>query len=163
MLPINQEPTIDTIHLGANIITLRLTHLIQRVHILNTHMLLSTPVLQLGTRRGKKTKHDTHALQGLKVMAGAVSLNAGEILYRHVFGHKFVSKNEAMQDFVASFLVRSSATAEAFHVQLASPIVKCDPAWKRRKIHVAMMFNHKRSHPRTLAACGIMSIMMLLY
>ena len=114
-------------------------------------------------RRGKKTKHDNHVLQGLKVLAGAVSLNAGEILYRPVFGHGFVSKNEAMQDFVASFLFRPSATAEVFHVQLATPIVKCEPAWKRRKINVALIFNHKRSHPRMLAACGIMSIMMLLY
>ena len=47
--------------------------------------------------------------------------------------------------------------------QFATPIVKCEPAWKLRKIHVALMFNHKRSQPRTLAACGIMSIMMLVY
>ena len=53
--------------------------------------------------RGKNhPKHDTNA--GLKVLAGTVNLNAGEILYRPVFGHKFVSKNEAMQDFVTSFL-----------------------------------------------------------
>ena len=90
----------------------------------------------------------------------AVSLNAGEILHRPVFGHKCVSKNGAMQDFVASFLFRSSATAEVFHVQLATPIVKCEPAWKRRKMNLALMFNHERLHPRTLAACGIMSIMM---
>ena len=105
-------------------------------------------------------EHDTHVLQCLKVLAGAVNLRLGEILYRPVFGSKFGSKNEAMQDFVASFLFRPSATAEVLHVQLATPIVKCEPAWKLRKINVALMFNHKRSHPRTLAACGIMSIMM---
>ena len=103
-----------------------------------------------------------HVLQGLKVLAGAVNLSAREILYRHVFGHKFGSKNEAMQDFVASFLFRPSATAEVLHVQLATPIVICELAWKLRKINAALMFNHKRSHPRTLAACGIMSIMMFL-
>ena len=64
------------------------------------------------------------------------------------------------QAFFASFLFRSSATAEVLHVQLATPIVKCEHAWKLRKINMALMFNHKRSHPRTLAACGIMSIMM---
>ena len=116
-----------------------------------------------GTRRGKNPpEHDTHVLQCLKVLAGAVNLRLGEILYRPVFGSKFGSKNEAMQDFVASFLFRSSATAEVLHVQLATPIVKCEPAWKLRKINVALMFNHKRSHLRTLAACGIMSIMMFL-
>ena len=61
-----------------------------------------------------------------------------------------MSKKEAMQDFVASFLFRSSAAAEVFIVQLATPIVKCEPAWRRRKINVALMFNRKRSHPRTL-------------
>ena len=111
----------------------------------------------------KKTEHDTHVLQGVKVRAGAVNLSGGEILYRPVFGSIFGSKNEAMQDFVASFLFRSSATAEVLHVQLTTPIVKCEPAWKLRKINVALMFNHKRSHPRTLAACGIMSIMMFLF
>ena len=120
-------------------------------------------VVVVGTRRGKNPpEHDTHVLQCLKVLAGAVNLRLGEILYRPVFGSKFGSKNEAMQDFVASFLFRSSATAEVLHVQLATPIVKCEPAWKLRKINVALMFNHKRSHPRTLAACGIMSIMMFL-
>ena len=105
--------------------------------------------LLLGTQRGKNPpEHDTHVLQGLKVLA--------------VFGHTFGSKNEAMQDLVASFLFRPSATAEAFHVQLATPIVKCGLAWKLRKINVALMFNHRRSHPRTLAACGIMSIKMFL-
>ena len=122
--------------------------------------LLLLLLLLVGTRRRKKhPQHDTHVLQGLKVLAGAVNLNAGEILYRPVFGHKFGSKNQAMQDFVANFLFRSSATAEVLHVQLATPIVKCEPAWK---LNVALMFNHKRPHPRTLAACGIMSIMMLL-
>ena len=43
-------------------------------------------------------KRDTHVLQALKVLASAVNLNADGILYRPVFGHKFVSKNEAMQD-----------------------------------------------------------------
>ena len=107
----------------------------------------------------EKRSQTRHARAGLKLLAGAVNLNAGGILYRPVFGHKFGSKNEAMQDFVASFLFKSSATAEVLHVQLATPIVKCEPAWK---LYVALMFNHKRSHPRTLAACGIMSIMMLL-
>ena len=95
-----------------------------------------------------------------KVLAGAVNLSGGEILCRPVFGSKFGSKKEAMQDFVAGFLFRSSATAKVLHVQLATPIVKCEPAWKLRKNSVVLMFNHKRSHPRTLAACGIMSIMM---
>ena len=118
-------------------------------------------VKQKLARGGEKTpEHDTHVLQGLKVRAGAVNLSDGEILYRPVLGSKFGSKNEAMQDFVASFLFRSSATAEVLHVQLATPIVKCEHAWKLRKINVALMFNHKRSHPRTLAACGIMSIMI---
>ena len=118
-------------------------------------------VAVVGTRRGKNPpQHDTHVLQGLKVLAGAVNLSGGEILYRPVFGSKFGSKNEAMQDFVASFLFRSSATAEVLHVQLATPIVKCEHAWKLRKINVALMLNHKGSHPRTLAACGIMSIMI---
>ena len=100
---------------------------------------------------GKKPpEHDTHVLQGLKVLAGAVNLSGGEILYRLVLGSKFGSKNEAMQDFVASFPFRSSATAEVLHVQLATPIVKCEHAWKLRKINVALMFNHKRSHPRHL-------------
>ena len=121
-------------------------------------------VVVVGTRRGKNPpEHDTHVLQCLKVLAGAVNLRLGEILYRPVFGSKFGSKNEAMQDFVASFLCRPSATAEVLHVQLATPIVKCEPAWKLRKINVALMFNHKRSHPRTLAACGIMSIMMFFF
>ena len=112
---------------------------------------------------GKKTpEHDTHVLKGLKVLACAMNLSGGEILYRPVFGSKFGSKKEAMQDFVASFLFRSSAAAKVLHVQLATPIVKCKPAWKLRKNNVALMFNHKRSHPRTLAACGIRSIMMLL-
>ena len=120
-------------------------------------------VVVVGTLRGKNPpEHDTHVLQGLKVLAGAVNLSGGEILYRPVFGSKFGSKREAMQDFVASFLFRSSATAKVFHVQLATPIVKCEPAWKLRKNNVALMFNHKRSHPRTLAACGIMSVMMFL-
>ena len=110
---------------------------------------------------GKKPpEHDTHVLQGLKVLAGAVNLSGGEILYCPVFESKFGSNNEGMQDFVASFLFSSSATAEVLHVQLATPIVKCEPAWKLRKINMALMFNHMRSHPRTLAACGIMSIMM---
>ena len=126
-------------------------------------LLLPPPPLLLLLRGKNHPKHDTNVLQGLKVLAGTVNLNAGEILYRPVFGHKFVSKNEAMQDFVTSFLFRSSATAELFHVQLATPIVKREPAWKRRKINVALMFNHKRSQPRTPAACGIMSIMLLLY
>ena len=91
-------------------------------------------------------------LQGLKVLAGAVNLSGGEILYRPVFGSKFGSKKEAMQDFVASFLFRSSATAKVLHVQLATPIIKCEPALKLRKNNVALMFKHKRSHPRTLAA-----------
>ena len=101
-----------------------------------------------------------HVLQGLKVLAGVMNLSGGEILYRPGFESKFGSKKEAMQDFVASFLFRSSATAKALHVQLATPIAKCQPAWKLRKNNVALMFNHKRSHPRTFAACGIMSIMM---
>ena len=126
-------------------------------------LLLLLPLLLLRLRGKNHPKHDTNVLQGLKVPAGTVNLNAGEILYRPVFGHKFVSKNEAMQDFVTSFLFRSSATAELFQVQLATPIVKREPAWKHRKINVALMFNHKRSQPRTLAACGIMSIMLLLY
>ena len=118
-------------------------------------------VVVVGTRRGKNPpEHDTHVLQGLKVLPGAVNLSGGEILYRPVFGSKFGSKKEAMQDFVASFLFRSSAAAKVFHVQLATPIVKCEPAWKLKKNNVALMFNHKRSHPRTLAACGIMSIMI---
>ena len=97
---------------------------------------------------GKKNpEHDTHVLQGLKVLAGAVNLSGGEILYRPVFGSKFGSKKEAMQDFVASFLFRSSATAKVLHVQLATPIVKCEPAWKLRKNNVALMFNHKRTPP----------------
>ena len=95
---------------------------------------------------------DTQVLQGLKVLAGAVNLIGSEILCHPVFGSKFGSKKEAMQDFVASFLVRSSATAIVLHVQLATPIVKCEPAWKLRKNNVALMFNHKRSRPRTLAA-----------
>ena len=113
---------------------------------------------------GKKLpEHDTHVLQGLKVLPGAVNLSGGEILYRPVFGSKFGSKKEAMQDFVASFVFWSSAAAKVLHVQLATPIVKCEPAWKLKKNNVALMFNHKRSHPRTLAACGIMSIMMFFY
>ena len=121
-------------------------------------------LLLLGTRRGKKNpEHDTHVLQGLKVLPGAVNLSGGEILYRPVFESKFGSKKETMQDFVASFLLRSSAAAKVLHVQLATPIVKCEPAWKLKKNNVALMFNHKRSHPRTLAACGIMSIMMFFY
>ena len=103
----------------------------------------------LGTRRGKNPpEHDTHVLQGLKVLAGAVNLSGGEILYRPVFCSKFGSKKEAMQDFVASFLFRSSATARVLHVQLATPIVKCEPAWKLRKNNVALMFNHKRTPPQ---------------
>ena len=86
------------------------------------------------------------------MLAGAVTLNAGEILHRPVLGNKFVSNNEAIQDFVASHLFRSCLTAEVLHVQFATPIVKCGPAWKLRKINVARMFNHKRSHPRALAA-----------
>ena len=118
-------------------------------------------VVEVGTRRGKKrTEHDTHVLQGLKVLARAVNFSGGAILYLSVFGSKFGSNNGAMQDFVASFFFRSSATAEVLHVQLATPIVKCEPAWKLSKINGALMFNHKRSHPRALAACGIMSIMM---
>ena len=105
-------------------------------------------VVVVGTRRGKNPpEHDTHVLQGLKVLAGAVNLSGGEILYRPVFGSKFGSKKEAMQDFVASFLFRSSATARVLHVQLATPIVKCEPAWKLRKNNVALMFNHKRAPP----------------
>ena len=65
----------------------------------------------------KIPKHNTHVLQALKVPAGAVNLNAGEILYRPVFGHKFVSKNEAMQDFVASCLFRLSAATEVLHTR----------------------------------------------
>ena len=126
-------------------------------------LLLLRLLLLLGTRRGKNPpEHDTHVLQGLKALARAVNFSGGEILYRPVFGSKFGSKNEAMQDFVASFLFRSSATAEVLHVQLTTPIVKCEPAWKLRKINVALMFNHKRSHPRALAACSIMSIMMFV-
>ena len=82
-------------------------------------------------------------LQGLKVLAAAVNLSGGEILHRPVFGSKFGSKKEAMQDFVASFLFRSSATAKVLHVQLATLIVKSEPAWKLRKNNVALMFNHK--------------------
>ena len=94
------------------------------------------------------------------MLPSAVNLSGGEILYWPVFGSKFGSKKEAMQDFVASFLFRSSAAAKVLHVQLATPIVKCEPVWKLTKNNVALMFNHKRSHPRTLAACGTMSIMM---
>ena len=72
-------------------------------------------------------------------------------------------KNDATQDFVAGFLVRPIATAEVLHVQLAIPMVKCEPAWKLRRINAALMFNHKLSHPRALAACAVMRIMMLLY
>ena len=56
-----------------------------------------------------------------------------------------------------SFQVKRNS--EVLHVQLATPLVKCEPA---RKLNVALMFNHKRSHPTTLAACCIMSTMMLL-
>ena len=81
----------------------------------------------------KKTEHDTHVLHGLKVLPGAVNLSGGEILYRPVFGSKFGSKKEAMQDLVARFLFRSSAAAKVLHVQLATPIVKCGSAWKLKK------------------------------
>ena len=61
-------------------------------------------VLLLGTRRGKNpSEHDTHVLQGLEVLASAVNLSGSEILYRPVFGSKFGSKNEAMQDFAQAF------------------------------------------------------------
>ena len=73
-------------------------------------------VVVVGTRRGKNPpEHDTHVLQGLKVLAGAVNLSGAEILYRPVFGSKFGSKKKAMQDFAASFLFRSSATAKVLH------------------------------------------------
>ena len=132
----------------------------QRLHsllLLLVPILLQVVVLLFTTiirhAAGKKNpEHDTHVLQGLKVLTGAVNLSGGEILYRPVFGSKFGSKKKAMQDFVASFLWRSSATAKVLHVQLATPIVKCEPALKLRKNNVALMFNHKRSHPRTLAA-----------
>ena len=56
---------------------------------------------------GKKLpEHDTNVLQGLKVLAGAVNLSGGEILYRPEFESKFGSNNEAMQDFVASFFFK---------------------------------------------------------
>ena len=48
-------------------------------------------------------------------------------------------------------------------IQFATPIVKCEPAWKLGQINVALMFNHKRSHPRGLAACGTMSMMHLFW
>ena len=79
-------------------------------------LLLLLLLLLLGTRRGKNPpEHDTHVLQGLKVLAGAVNLSGAEILYRPVFGSKFGSKKKAMQDFAASFLFRSSATAKVLH------------------------------------------------
>ena len=111
-------------------------------------------VVRSGRHAAGKTppKHYTNVLQGLKVLAGAVNLNAGEILYRPVFGHKFVTKNEVMQDFVASFLSRSSATAELFHVQLATLIVKCEPAWKLRKVDVTDV------QPQALTAQNICSL-----
>ena len=63
----------------------------------------------------KKPNHDTHVLQALNLLASAVHLNTGEILHRPVFGHNFMSKNEEMQDFVATFLFRSNAAAGALH------------------------------------------------
>ena len=46
-------------------------------------------------------------------------------------------ENGAMQDFIASFSkFRSGATAEVLHVQLLTPIAKCEPAWKLRKTNV---------------------------
>ena len=61
-------------------------------------------VVVVGTRRGKNPpEHYTHVLQGLEVLASAVNLSGGEILYRPVFGSKFGSQNEAMQDFAQAF------------------------------------------------------------
>ena len=56
-------------------------------------------------------------LQALKVLAGEMNLNAGEILYHPAFGQEFVSKSEAVQDFVASFLFRLSAATDALHTR----------------------------------------------
>ena len=65
---------------------------------------------------GKTTpKRDTHVIEAVTLLACAVKLKAGEILYRFVLGHRRTVQNEAMQDFVASsFFSR----------------VKPEPAWK---------------------------------